>query len=57
MLGRDSWGYEILRETLNADAIGLAKDGRPLDDIAQLSDIARPGVLFKSLKGLFGESR
>lgn len=55
-VGEGFMGVEILRETLDTDAIGLTKDCRPLDDIAQLPDVSRPGVLFESLQGFFGKA-
>ena len=47
---------EVWRETLQADPVGSAKDGRPLNDVAQFPDIARPVIPLENLEGVLSET-
>ena len=48
---------EMQRQTLRADGVTGTEQDRPLDDIAQLPDIAGPGVISQSRFNRVGEAQ
>ena len=41
---------------IDAQGIGVGDDDRPLDDILQFADVARPGIIAQQIERLFADS-
>ena len=45
------------RKKFDSHPVGPAEDGRPLDDVAELSDVARPGIAVERLERFRGKAQ
>lgn len=53
--GQGLWSTDLIGEVLKGDGRPFAEDTGPLDDMAELSDISRPGVADKGDHRLIGD--